>query len=639
MNSNQSSGRNNNNKPAARLTQSFARPPSISSAPLLHPQRWVNNERSDFTEMSAHSISSPGSHFPAKQKGTARPLFPPPPLRSSTISSIQHSSLANSVTRTDNSCQNQNGWKWSNGSAFLQEKATPPAPIRFNITRPNLLNTSRLNKAIASSSHAFATTQPLANSTQAQTKWPESLQDYVKRAFARCKGATDQAVTQNALKELITEAIAKNHLWTKDWIFEPLPRLVSDGNNVQSNVDKSSPAACTAAMKKSRFHPISTPLCANSRTPTMEQSSAIPILSTTNENLPISIAPTVNSVITKGNKRRKKNNKQKQAVVENLTPEESMRKTQRQQRFLKDQVEIAKQRIYTSMETKPSRVLNVEGDLDLEAMTIKGTCQKVEKEYLRLTSPPHPSTVRPENILRKALDLIQTKWKDGSCDYIYACSQLKSIRQDCTVQRLKNAFTVKVYESHARIALQSGDINEFNQCQTQLHELYEEAIPGEAIEFLAYRILYCIYVGLQAKKADSNTGTLGMYNVLCLLSPQLRQDKVVAHALHVREAVALNDYHQFFNLHSEAPNMSGYLMNAMVTTVRLRALRIMCKAYRPHLCLNFIKREFRIRGLEGRRFIKECGILLVNDKTGEKKLVDTKNSEIVSVLSDQSSLI
>lgn len=142
-----------------------------------------------------------------------------------------------------------------------------------------------------------------------------------------------------------------------------------------------------------------------------------------------------------------------------------------------------------------------------------------------------------------------------------------------------------MYESHARIALESGDINEFNQCQTQLHELYEEPIPGAEIEFLAYRILYCIYVGLQAKKADSNTGTLGMYNVLCLLSPQLRQDKAIAHALHVREAVALNDYHQFFKLHSEAPNMSGYLMNAMVTTVRLRALRIMCKAYVKHLRL------------------------------------------------------
>ncbi len=68
---------------------------------------------------------------------------------------------------------------------------------------------------------------------------------------------------------------------------------------------------------------------------------------------------------------------------------------------------------------------------------------------------PHPSTVRPEPILKNALELVKKKWKASECDYEYACSQLKSIRQDCTVQRIKNEFTVKVYETHARVALES----------------------------------------------------------------------------------------------------------------------------------------------------------------------------------------
>lgn len=258
---------------------------------------------------------------------------------------------------------------------------------------------------------------------------------------------------------------------------------------------------------------------------------------------------------------------------------------------MKDRFELAKM-VTPEVDTKKLRVLNDEGELDLDAMVIKGTSETVEKEYLRLTSAPHPSTVRPEPILKKALELVKKKWKQGKCDYIYACSQLKSIRQDCTVQHIKNEFTVIVYETHARVALESGDINEFNQCQTQLHELYEKLIPGEAVEFLAYRILYSVYVSLQAKKADSNAGVLGMYSVLSAVTDALRANPAVSHALAVRHAVTQNDYHRFFQLYVDSPNMAGYLMDPMVPAIRLSALRAMCKAYVVFIAERIVRLVF-----------------------------------------------
>lgn len=51
------------------------------------------------------------------------------------------------------------------------------------------------------------------------------------------------------------------------------------------------------------------------------------------------------------------------------------------------------------------------------------------------------SQVRPEEVLEKALLMVQNSQKN----YFYKCDQLKSIRQDLTVQRIRNELTVKVF--------------------------------------------------------------------------------------------------------------------------------------------------------------------------------------------------
>ena len=99
-----------------------------------------------------------------------------------------------------------------------------------------------------------------------------------------------------------------------------------------------------------------------------------------------------------------------------------------------------------------------------------GTCQKLEKNYLRLTSVSYsylnkssfyflkyqeadPSTIRPLSVLERAFSFVMNKYR-LSKDWSYTSDQLRSIRQDLMVQSIRNDFTVLVYEENARISLE-----------------------------------------------------------------------------------------------------------------------------------------------------------------------------------------
>ena len=70
-----------------------------------------------------------------------------------------------------------------------------------------------------------------------------------------------------------------------------------------------------------------------------------------------------------------------------------------------------------------------------------------------------------------------------------------------------------------------------------------------------------------------------MTTVMASLTPETRADDCIKHALAVRSAWALNNYHTFFKLYTNAPKMSGYLMDWFAEKLRTSAMRVIMKSY------------------------------------------------------------
>lgn len=121
---------------------------------------------------------------------------------------------------------------------------------------------------------------------------------------------------------------------------------------------------------------------------------------------------------------------------------------------------------------------SVKNEEETTEWKIVGTCQDLEKPYFRLTSKPDPKTIRPEPVLKKALAWLKERWRKGEIKYEYFSEQLRSIRQDLTVQGIRNKFSVEIYQAHTRLALEAQDLDQYNSCMSRLFELYKEGLPG-----------------------------------------------------------------------------------------------------------------------------------------------------------------
>ncbi|XP_017414574.1 SAC3 family protein A isoform X4 [Vigna angularis] len=511
-----------------------------------------------------------------------------------------------------------------------------------------------------------------ANSILKPGMFPKSLRGYVERALARCKDDKQMAACQGVMKEMITKATADGTLNTRNWDMEPLfPMPDADVINKDSSLSSAQDSLLPKYKKsprrsKSRWEPmpeekpVENPVVItndavkyNSWVPNAKDRKVAMENKESKEDVlrNTKFSPLLQRMSNKALQRPFKKQRLTDAsiVSENVdassdsdkeqsltsyypsamafsdTPEERKRRENRSKRF-----DLQGHRTENNHSRKKhagagnlynrrasalvlSKIFEdgaskaVE-DIDWDALTVKGTCQEIEKRYLRLTSAPDPATVRPEEVLEKALLMVKNSQKN----YLYKCDQLKSIRQDLTVQRIRNQLTVK--------------------CQSQLTTLYAEGIEGSDMEFAAYNLL-CVIM-------HSNNNR-DLVSSMARLSLEAKKDEAVKHALAVRAAVTSGNYIAFFRLYKEAPNLNTCLMDLYVEKMRYKAVTCMCRSYRPTLPVSYISQVLgfstgaAISGASDERdtdALEECsewlkahGASIITDNNGDT-LLDTKVS-------------
>ena len=390
--------------------------------------------------------------------------------------------------------------------------------------------------------------------------WSQAVRDYVNRSFAKAAEVRDisRGQIEAKLKDIITDATQSGKLDTINWPQMPLPQqMIQDERNCALLAPMTLPSYVPPLPAPTAFTPYHTQPDVPRKRKSMELSpdnefpTPYPPWRVNEQSQPSgSLADRVS--FSAADKRPKLD-------MSTSVSKANANLESRRRRFEGMCVGSS-----SPVTQESSRAVSPEPKM---TGPILGRSHKLEKNYFRLTSAPNPEDVRPLEVLRETLELLKKKWRTEG-NYVYICDQFKSLRQDLTVQHIKNDFTTSVYEYHARIALEKGDLGEYNQCQTQLRALYKQNLGGHPVEFKAYRILYFIHT---CNQTDMN-------DVLSDLTPADKKEPAILHALEVRSALALGNYHKFFKLYLKGPDMGAYLMDMFVERERLAALASLCRS-------------------------------------------------------------
>eukprot|EP00892_Ulva_mutabilis_P005344 jgi/Ulvmu1/3181/UM015_0222.1 len=368
--------------------------------------------------------------------------------------------------------------------------------------------------------HATQAPAPVANGSQ--TDKGQALKDWIKRALQKYDSHDSDSLRQT-MKIILEEKRAQGVLYTHDWDREPLPVLPP------------TPLPAPAASQSFVFK-----MPDRRESPQQRESSR-----KAKSVRQLDRGPPVSDLSCTVAKRKKKANKHNR--------DRSLRFASASEGLVPD--------------APPEPVWNPD-------VVIQGTCLNIEKSFLRLNGVPKPEEVRPEPVLIKALDRIVAMIAGGEKDFMYIWSQLKAIRQDLTVQHIRNTTTVRTEEAFARSALEHSDQQEFRKCVSTLQAMYDEGLSGCKAEFGAYQLL--LYICIEQKDRALSFSRA----VVQLVSQGIWDTPEVQHAMGVCQAITSCNYVQFWNMYATAPNCGRLIMDWGIRKLRFEAVQGLVMSYR-----------------------------------------------------------